>query len=261
MSEILNLANLRAYASGQQRGTQPRWPIPELLHQRVPVLAYRNYLNNDHKNQWPLCWEKRHVVPALRLVGDILRGWQAFRPSSSEKVVRALEPALPRIVLQLQKALRDHSIKYVTAVAPSSRNWEVILARMAQSVSEIARAKHVRNPMLGSKILAFFFPDFFPVWDTAWVKKALTKRGTTGLPAGVQGRLEGDKAALEYACYVHLMVSDAWNTSNKEYEKLKRYCVRECGRQGYYGSSYLVDEYFSDLTPLMFEVCLLGTLR
>jgi hypothetical protein len=260
VGRILKLANLRAYTRGQQQGTLPQWPIAEMLYQRVPVLAYRNYLNNDNRNQWPLCWEARRIVPALELAGNILKGWQAFRPLSSREVIRALAPKLPRIILQLQDTLRSHSVDYVTCLAPTGSKSAEILVQMAHAVSSIARAKHVRNPMLGSKILGFYFPDFFPIWDTAWVKKALARREANNLPDEVRSRLRGDEAGLEYARYVHLMVSDAWNTSHKEYEQLRRECIRQCKRYSY-APDHVIDEYFNDLTPVIFEACLLGSLR
>lgn len=261
MGEILNLANLCAYTRGQQRGTLPQWPIAEMLYQRVPVLAYRNCLNNDNKNQWPLCWEARRIVPALELAGSILKSWQAFRPFSSREVIRALAPRLPRIVSRLQNALRSRSLTYVASLAPNGSKSAEVLVQMGHAVSSIARAKHVRNPMLGSKILGFLFPDFFPIWDTAWVKKALAKREVSDLPGEVLRRLGGDEAGLEYAHYVQLMISDAWNTSDKQYEQLRSECVRACKRAGYYAPDYVIDEYFNDLTPVIFEACLLGSLR
>ncbi len=53
-------------------------------------------------------------------------------------------------------------------------------AYMADAVSRVEEAKDVDNPMLGSKILGFFFPDFFPIWDTAWVKPALESGSESG---------------------------------------------------------------------------------
>jgi hypothetical protein len=261
VGQILSLANLRAYTAQQQRGTKPTWPIAEMLYQRVPVLAYRDYLNNYVDKQWPLCWERRRIAPALNLAGNILKGWQAFRPFSSRRIVRSLEPRLPRIVLQLQDRLRSYSINSVTCLGPTGGKTAEVLVHMARAVSSLARAKHVSNPMLGSKILGFFFPDFFPIWDTAWVKKALAREEMDSLPAAVHVRLRGDEAGLEYARYVHLMLADAWNTSNKEYERLRRECIRECRRSGYYASDYVIDEYFNDLTPVIFEACLLARLK
>jgi hypothetical protein len=109
-------------------------------------------------------------------------------------------------------------------------------------------------------VLGFFFPDHFPVWDTAWVKTALAAASETPLPCDIEDRLEGDDAALEYARYVYLMIKDSSATPAAEYRNLKTECIRQCKRVGYDKPEEALREFYSDLTPLLFEVCLLGSM-
>src|SRR5215813_2639213 len=106
MGNIMTLANLESYRTG---GNQPGWPITELLYQKVPILAYRNYLCKDDKD-WPLCWDEGRIEVALALTVSILKAWQAFRPEGSAPVLKRLIPMLPPIVMKLQAQLRECDI-------------------------------------------------------------------------------------------------------------------------------------------------------
>jgi hypothetical protein len=55
VGEILNSLNLLSYTSGQYRRRLPNWPLPDLLYSKIPVLAYRNYVNDCAENKWPAC--------------------------------------------------------------------------------------------------------------------------------------------------------------------------------------------------------------
>jgi len=66
---------------------------------------------------------------------------------------------------RLQKGLRAHSNQWFDSVTPNSKAHEQIVCHMAEAVGEIAdivktrSSKHPSiNPMLGSKVLSFFFP-------------------------------------------------------------------------------------------------------
>ncbi len=254
MGEILSLHNLESYRTGKN---QPGWPIPELLYQKIPVLAYRNYFCNDDKG-WPLSWDKGRVEVALTLTVSILKAWQAFRPVGSPQILERLATTCPAVVMDLQEHLQNCEISNLDS---SSNECSHIIIAMSCAASRVSEAKPIKspNPMLGSKVLAFFFPDFFPVWDTAWIKRrALSGLQSEALPPAVGRELKQDPAASEYARYLWLMINDAWLTSHRDYEQLRSNCLRECRRKGYYKPEEVLEEFYADLTPLLFEVCLLG---
>jgi hypothetical protein len=132
------------------------------------------------------------------------------------------------------------------------------MATAVDEIAEIVKTKSKNptlNPMLGSKVLSFFFPDYFPIWDTAWVKKALV----VPLKGQEEDRAVRDlrsTAAHGYAKYVNLMITDAWETSSDEYERLEAECVRLCVRDGYDEAKGVLDQFYS--LPVLFEACLLG---
>jgi hypothetical protein len=260
---ILTSTNLHSYISCAQPESQPDWPVQELLYQKVPVLASRNYLNDDTSNRWPLCWKEPSIIPALRMTAEILKPWQAFRsnrPVSAEEVLEKLEPDFPRIVRDVQKTLA--TFHCITDVPVTGEDYNNVLLGMADAVSRVAKAKDVDNPMLGSKILGFFFPDFFPIWDTAWVKPALESayaiRGWPEFPKEIEKELSESDAGLDYARYVHLLVQDAATLTDAEYSIMKAECVEKCQKDGYHKPEHVLDEFYYDLTPMFFEVCLLA---
>ena len=53
-AEIMTGPNLRAYMSWREKP----WEVDDLLYERLPMLAVRNYLNSDYDRQWPLCWSQ-----------------------------------------------------------------------------------------------------------------------------------------------------------------------------------------------------------
>jgi hypothetical protein len=245
---------------------QPDWPVQDLLYVKVPILAFRNYLNDDTDDQWPLCWEEARIIPALRMAAEILKPWQAFRsnqPVSTEEILERLEPDFPKIVLGVQEILAACSLQCITDLSPTSDKYSKVLLGMADAVTGVAKAKQVDNPMLGSKILGFFFPDFFPIWDTEWVKPALSSAyevpGWPEFPTEIEEELSGRKAGLEYARYVHRLVQDASKSTNVEYAIMKAECVKACQNEGYHKPEHVLDEFYYDLTPMLFEVCLLGS--
>jgi len=240
-----------------------------MLYMKHPVLAYRDYVGRDDE-KWPFYWhDRRHINTALRLSITMLMSWQATRRKGGAKLVlKRLEPKFPRIVGGLQKVLRTHSEEWFSSdgVEPGTSAHTEIVEAMAKAVGEVAKIVRTRsknaamNPMLGSKVLSFFFPDFFPIWDTAWIKKALTmplKESTQDgtIPETFQELTS--PAARRYARYVDLMIADAWDTSPREYKELEAECVRLCELDGYDDAKgLLADDLYS--LPVLFEACLLG---
>jgi hypothetical protein len=160
------------------------------------------------------------------------------------------------------------SVRGVRSVPHSGKTRDEIIYHMAVAVAEIAEVVKTasknpsRTPMLGSKILSFFFPDFFPVWDTEWIGHILAARrkeaGETQVPAGIERRLSPNGADQDYASYVNLMIRDTSDTTKFEYDRLRAAAGRCCVRAGYDRSKHLLDEFFYDLTPVLFEACLMG---
>ena len=265
MGDILNIRNLTAYIRKSRNGVGPGWPVDDLLYIRLPVLAIRNYFSEcATSNNWTLTWQKgRDMRMAFRIAGAILGQWQAFRPNPPEKLLRRLEKSFPGTALQFQRRILTHTkIKGIFAVKHGGDECNRLLIEMGKAIAAISREKGVPNPMLGSKLLNFFFPEFFPVWDTGWVKKkALKHYKGISLPQHVQKQLQNithSEAALEYAKYVYLMLIDLWSTRPSELRKLCRACFQYCEKMGYYEPEVVIEDNYRDITPLLFEMCLLG---
>jgi hypothetical protein len=65
-------------------------------------------------------------------------------------------------------------------------------------------------------------------------------------------------AARQYARYVNLMITDAWNTPESEYKQLLAESFRLCARDGYDEAKQVLDQFYFDFLPALFEACLLG---
>jgi hypothetical protein len=170
MGEIMTGQNLAAYMAWRGKP----WQVDDLLYERLPMLAIRSYLTDDKDHQWPLCWKKgRSFRLGLVFCIDALKSFQAFRSKPGEATRRELAKSVPRVVMALQTWLRRQEIYRVNDV--SQRGRDAVISKMARAVAEVSACKHTAtcNPMLGSKVLHFFFPEFFPVWDTAWIKRTL----------------------------------------------------------------------------------------
>jgi hypothetical protein len=264
MGDIFNLKNLKAYMRKCNNGVAPNWPVDDLLYIRLPVLAVRNYFNNSSASNWTLTWEKgRNMTMAFQIAGSILGQWQAFRPKPPAKLLRRIEASFPGTVRRFQRRmLNDIKSKTVLDVKHDGKKCNALLIEMGLAIADIAHHKGVPNPMLASKLLNFFFPELFPVWDTGWIKKkALKHYRDIYLPENVQTRLSGlaqSKAALEYAEYVYLMLQDLWRTKPSELRRLRSACFSYCERKGYYEPQIAIEGNYNDITPLLFEMCLLG---
>jgi hypothetical protein len=169
---------------------------------------------------------------------------------------------VPRLVEKLQTWLRDHEV-YRLRDASDRKTRDALLKMMARSVAEVSACKPVkmRNPMLGSKVLNFFFPEFFPVWDTEWIKKTIN-----GLSDRRQTQYETRKftgkharAAREYARYLDLMFDDLKRTNHKDVKKLKRTLVSISAKRHRHDSlKAIVDDNLWDFSAILFELCLMG---
>jgi hypothetical protein len=263
MGQILDSRNLESYIRKCKKGTAPGWPVDELLYIRLPVLAVRNYLNDGSNSNWTLTWKKgRNMRMAFQIAGAILTQWQAFRPRPPKKLLRRLEHSFPRTMSRFQRAMLKGKIRALVDVKHAGIRCDVLLIEMGLAIAQVSRHKGVSNPMLGSKLLHFFFPEFFPIWDTAWIKKKALKHYTEiSLPPAVEKRLSRvpqSEAALEYAKYVYLLLKEVWGTKPSQLRKLENLCFRYCKKKGYYEPQVVIQDNYRDITPLLFEMCLLG---
>lgn len=268
MGEILNITNFNLYCGRYARKARPRtperktgWSIHGLTLEKIPVLAVRN---RNRTEKWPLSWiGNRGLDLAIELTLGTLKAWQAFRPEKSSRIINKLVSDLPGIVLKFQKDMLKHRIKSVRGMKDLSRyRYNKVLITLSGVVGHISSYK--RNdgkPMLGSKVMHFFYPELFPVWDTKWIKKAALRNEfmdaetiKNWCPDEVKAQLNShNDAASEYATYLALMLKDLNETSRKELKGIENAYIRysEIPQEVFHWN-------FADLTPILFEVCLLG---
>lgn len=264
MGRIMNITNFNRYCGRFSRKANPKtaevqlgWFIRDSLLEKFPVLALRR---RDYDNRWPFCWKKgRNLNHAIDLALKTLKAWQAFRPKKSDGIVRDLTADLPSIIIALQRSVCSIGITKIHGMKKlgNSKYCDGIKL-LATTVGEISAYKTDAFPMLGSKVMHFFFPELFPVWDTKWIKTTcLAKEKTTSgdwLPQKVEKALgKFNPATLEYANYLALMLEELYDQSMKELKNLERAYIRYSEI-----NDRVIKWHFGDITPLLFEVCLLG---
>lgn len=283
MGGILNYANFRAFVTRRgirkSREEELNWLLREQIWQRLPVLALRNRQPaDDDKKLWHLVWSRSaNTRLAVVVTLETLRSWQAFRPGVPKKIIGRMSPRVADAVIGFQHAVKTEGVSAITTVAWKARRnkaalVEDIVFAMADAVGRLSSLKKnkVSTPMLGSKVMNFMMPEFFPVWDTAVVKKALAREDLTDaalgrwLSAKVVARLQETPhggVGLTYARYVALMLRELEETPRNEYERIeKAYVEHAAGTSEADVDDYrsVVDYHFETLAPLVFEVCLLG---
>ncbi len=226
MGKILNQTNLESYLKNPQ---QP-WAPDSLLYECFPVLVVRNYLTSEEEeDEFPLLWTPgRHLQVGVAAAIAVLKGWKAFRPKTAEEIRPVLEKRVPGVVMNFQRRMSDLGVYRIQDVRKKKKEANTTLLEMAAAVSEVSRCKPGKTPMLGSKILHLFYPEFFPVWDTAVVERALKPCQSWDemvLSDNVKrslARRDGSIGALTYAAYIQLMLRDLDETGDEEYESLKQ---------------------------------------
>ena len=224
----------------------------------MTVLGLRN-LNSYRscKNpHWVLSWKRdANLKRAIELVFLFLKGWQAFRTSvPSNRKINQLKARLPAVLLRFQKEMKKAKVFSLAQV--NKRQEGMVVRAMAKAVNEISRYKTEDNPMLASKILHFFFPEFFPVWDTYWIRnkclKRLEKKGNYFLGKGLAKHV-GDLnvASREYGRYVELLLKEVAR-------KPPRQTIKSIFLRNGDFDKEVVDWHYYDLMPTFFEMCLLG---
>ncbi len=264
-AQIMTRQNLKAYMTWRGKP----WKVDDLLYERLPMLAVRNYLNDDDEDYWPLCWnENRSLRLGLSVCAEALKSWKAFRGplGVAETTREGLSECVPGVVRSLQGWLREYNI-YSLRDAIRTGETNALIKRMARAGAKGSVCKPLKtpNPMLGSKVLHFFFPEFFPVWDTAWIKRTirlLSEEEELKLNEAWEeefGSGSGAGAARQYAQYLDLMISNVRKTSAGHVATLKNTVVSFSARKNKHNAlTAIVDDNLWDMSPILFEMCLIG---
>jgi len=241
MNAIMTTHNLRAWYTNAE--TDTGWVA--LIYERLPILALRNRASWD---AWPCSWQthKANFGVAIDAALLILKSWQAFRPSSLKSLRPKLESEIRTTVGRFQQTankLGADSLRAALKLDAAKRSRLVDAATTAVArLSACKPTKSTPSPMMGSKILHLFLPEYFPVWDDQWVRRK-------GL------RPYGLHQSNDYRGYLELLLKDDGCTP-KNYAQLKREYLRHQATQGV--PAEVVEWLSGDLTPAIFELCLIA---
>jgi len=266
MDRIVTISNFNSYTGRYSLKKNRRpikkktdWYIEDNLLETIPVLALRNRGINSNDGS-PVWWKNdRNLRQAIVLTMETLKAWQAFRPEKASNLMPKLEDGLPRIVLAFQRQMAKYAIETIWDIMQLKQDkYNEVLRLITKTVSEVSSYKSVDVPMLGSKIMHFLFPEFFPVWDTAWIMNEclINEPDHLGcwLPNDIQSELKyHSKAASMYSYYFALMMNDLNKTRDKEYSNIEEALIRHSGIP-----REVIDWHFYDISPIVYEFCLLG---
>ncbi len=260
MGRVLTKDNLDEYLNWSNRP----WRAADLLYERLPMLTIRNYLSCEDDRTFPLCWTRGlGLRRGLSLCTDFLRAWKAFRPGVANTLQKQLEAKVPGIVLNVQSRIRD-GLKLRTLQDLGVHKAGELVRVMSRAVAQVSGIKRLKNPnpMLGSKVMHFFFPEFFPVWDTAYVGKALSSlRRLKELDEAAEvDSLESrrDEATAIYADYLNLMLRDLRAAKDTVLGLSDRFVEHAIAEYGDKSLGRMLDENLEDLSPIVFELCVIG---
>jgi hypothetical protein len=273
LGDVLNIKSLNHYWGRYSRKSIKKtpektigWDLYDILMERLPVLVLRKRNLKDDDKNWPLSWERdRPFQLAIDLTLNMLKGWQAYRPDNSKKIVKRLKKDLPEILLTFQKYMLNKNARTPSEIIRKSKSEiQEIIITVSKVVGEISSYKNIRNPMMGSKILNCFFPELFPVWDTKWIKNAALRKEKLSpdffekwLPTKTRRMLnKRNQAAMEYAVYFALMLKEIYGTSDREYRNIEKAFILHSEID-----EEIVYEFYAEITPFLFEICLLGKHR
>ncbi|MCC6545313.1 MAG: hypothetical protein IT392_12585 [Nitrospirae bacterium] len=266
MDRIILMKNLNAYtgrfsSKNNQKTPEKKvgWYIEDNLLEKIPILALRNR-GIDSANDSPFSWKRdRNLRQAITLALETLKAWQAFRPGKAKELMSDLIDDMPGIIVSFQKQMSKYDVGNVRDILHLEQDmYNAVLKLVAKTVAEVSAYKTDQTPMLGSKIMHFLYPEFFPVWDTGWIKnKCLINEPDhmgAWLPKDVLNQMKGhSQAAATYSHYFSLMLKDLDQIGAREYRKMEDVVIRhaEIPRE-------VIEWHFYDITPIVFEFCLLG---
>jgi len=264
MDKIVTMSHLNAYigrfaAKRHRRPVEKKtgWDVEGSFLEKIPILALRN---RDMENESPLSWKRdRNLDHAITLAVSRLKAWQAFRPASSDKLGRKIESDLPGILLNLQRQLREYHVESLQDITKlNQRKYNKVLVLIAKAVGNLSSHKSDLYPMLGSKLLHLLLPEFFPIWDTAWIKSRCLVNEPRDLkdwlpPEVVQKLNFYNEASAEYGRYFALMLRDLEKTGVREYTRIAKALIRHSRIP-----QEVIYFHFFDISTIVFEFCLLG---
>lgn len=251
------------------------WWVWDLLFGQLPVLAIRNnneydkkYTHKDDHSTWS--WRKSNLRNSMSIILPLLRDYKALRSSKrgvQQKLTGSIRDRLPRIIDKFQSDIRGTKVDCIRDLHPGSRHYHRVLCAMAIAVESLSalKTKNPTVPMLGSKVLHFLMPEFFPVWDTERIKKeCLANEKMADLRKDITEvtRVLKTKSAIEYATYVHLLVSELAKISPSKYRQVEKACIdRAVEVQDATCAKQVLDWHYGDMSTVVFEICLLGKHR
>ena len=270
MGNLIHTKNIRNFINSKIG--RDRWPIYSLFLEPLPILAIRN-LNeyNDHytEKDWhsTFSWDnKTKLRDAIQTAIPRLQGYGALRsnePGGQRRLQATLKRKLPKILKRFQSHARRLKIRRLSDIKPNQRQYRDYLIAAANAVGEVSSTvKKVNTPMIGSKVMHFFLPEFFPIWDTAVVyKKALKyEKNLSSLPDGTIDNIL-TPAGKSYALYVHLLVTELSQASDRQRSQVLKSCIRQCAKECDVSVSQMwnvLDFHYDDLWPTVLEICLIG---
>ncbi len=206
----------------------------------------------------------------MSIILPLLRDYNALRSSKrgvQQKLTRSLRDRLPQIIDNFQSDIRGTKVNSIGDLQPGSPHYHRVLWAMAIAVESLSalKTKNPTVPMLGSKVLHFLMPEFFPVWDTKRIRKeCLANENMADLRKDITEvtRALKTKAAIEYATYVHLLVSELAKISRLKYRQVEKACIHKAvGIQDATCAKQVLDWHYGDMRTIVFEICLLGKHR
>ena len=212
------------------------WYIDMTFMERFPVLSFRSKIWDDKKDIYS--WDKsRDTKIAISLALNILKAWQAYRPYRAKILIGSLERKLLRKLTAFQSTMTYYGV-YDSWDICKSKNRKEIRDYLCEIVYEISEEKDNRKPMLGSKVMNFFYPELFPVWDTIWIGNEA---------------LRNIRHKNQYETYLDIFYEELANVTNQEWKKLERAFIAWSEIPG-----EVLKWHFSDISAIVFEKCLLG---
>lgn len=269
MGQIVNIKNFNLYTGRYSRKSNNKtpehqigWYVYDSFLEKAPVQIIRRRNEDD---DWPLSWKRgRNLDLAIDSTLKTLKAWSAFRPVKLDDIYEDIRGDIRNCMFKFQRKALELEIATCKDICDlEKKEYDEIISNMANNVAYLSSYKSETNPMLGSKILHFLYPEFFPVWDTVWIKNSALKYEDTSqdgledwLSEEVIKKLrkyEYSKSSIEYAKYLALMMKDIDSIKKGEIRNIEKALCRHAELDG-----KMVSWCFIDLVPIIFEFCLLG---
>lgn len=264
-ANIITSRNSRAYS---ERKTG--WQVYSLFFEPLPLLAMRN--NNDEhdkyssKNDWHSTFSWRNdanLASAVQLALSLLQKWGAFRGLTTKERSRLMRTAvsdIPAIVESLSYKLWNLDIRRIDDIRPGAKHYARLITTLARAVGKVSALKGNShpNPMFGSKVLHFLIPEFFPVWDNAIIdQRCLATLEQQSCPEAIRKKLRGS-VEQQYADYLHLFLTEMDSITQADYRHAEKACLDRIDPHARQTVKEIIQYHYDDVSPIVFEICLMG---